>query len=777
MTRAGASWRVALLLLFAAAYADPLFLSRNFAGRDLLAYNLPMEKAVHEAYARGRLPVWMAEVSGGRPLLPNPNAGALYPVRPLLAKVRFPVAMRIFPPLHWALAALGLFQLLFVLGATRPAAWAGAVTYAFSGVAVSEVFYLHILPGLALLPWILWALARPWRTERARALTLAALLAVEMLAGDVFSIALSGGAAILWILLEEDRRSRQRSAVSLGLALALAALAAAPQIVATTFWISESARAVTGMKLSESLLFTLRPPRLLELLLPFPFGPTFALDASRVWGRAVFFPKGTGLFETLYCGVFASLAAFAFARARARTQTRGSRFALVFLLLALAAACLPSLVPAAWLQLRSPVALRNPEKFSVGIVFALSLLAGLAFDRFRKAAPSRRALLVGAAAFAVAAGASWFWPAAARSLVPGVPVDSPAAAPEEGRRLAVGLAEGGLLFVATLLAVEALRSRRRAGDLVAAALLTADLLAANRRIAPSFPEPAVFGPTPFARIVSKADPNGMFRTMGVYGYRPASEIERANTSNDPGKLEYNRRGWSDYTPVLWGRGLVFNWDFDAGDFSRLNSLRRLSLAAAARPDAGAFFGAFALRWSVHFRDQDALPGYHRIAGNPLTDLDEHEMAFPDVRLLTGWREEPGAIEAFNALLALPPGEVAVETGASQEGHARPGRIRIVEKTPERLRVIAEAPDPTWLFVLRGYWTHRRVLLDGEPVEDVPAQVAFSAVRLPAGIHRIEWTEKIPGSGVTRWGPLLAVLLGLLWTVRDRGRDRAYRSAA
>ena len=75
--------------LVAMLYADPLFLRRNFAGRDLLVYNLPMEKAVHDAYARGRLPVWIPEVSGGRPLLANPNMGAMYPVRMLLSVLSF----------------------------------------------------------------------------------------------------------------------------------------------------------------------------------------------------------------------------------------------------------------------------------------------------------------------------------------------------------------------------------------------------------------------------------------------------------------------------------------------------------------------------------------------------------------------------------------------------------------------------------------------------------------------------------------------------------------
>jgi hypothetical protein len=61
-------------LLFAAlilaVYSDPLFFRRNFTGRDLVVYNLPMEKKVHEAYARGQLPVWTPEISGGRSFPP-----------------------------------------------------------------------------------------------------------------------------------------------------------------------------------------------------------------------------------------------------------------------------------------------------------------------------------------------------------------------------------------------------------------------------------------------------------------------------------------------------------------------------------------------------------------------------------------------------------------------------------------------------------------------------------------------------------------------------------
>ena len=82
------------------AYADPLLTRRTFVGRDIVPYNIPLENVVHDAWSRGRLPVWWDAVSGGRPLLPNPNAGVFYPLRPVLAALPFPTAMRIFPVFH-----------------------------------------------------------------------------------------------------------------------------------------------------------------------------------------------------------------------------------------------------------------------------------------------------------------------------------------------------------------------------------------------------------------------------------------------------------------------------------------------------------------------------------------------------------------------------------------------------------------------------------------------------------------------------------------------------
>jgi hypothetical protein len=756
--RAKTLWLAGLfLLLVVAVYSDPLFARRNFGGRDLLAYNLPMESAVHDAYARGRLPVWMPEISGGRPLLPNPNVGSLYPIRLLLAFVPFPLAMRIFPVFHWALAGLGVLCLLRRLGTSRSGAWVGAVTYAFSGVAVSDVFFPHILPGLALLPWIVWATARTRISAARKLLLLSVLFALDMLAGDVFSIATAIACGGLWILCESEPGRRPRELALFAGAVLLAAFAAAPQIVATALWIPETGRAIVGMKLSESLLYSISPFRLLELVVPYPFGRTFALDAQQVFARAVFRQKAEGLFATLYTGAFALIGALT----HRRKGTGGVRFGRVLALAALAVCVIPSLLPERWGQIASPLALRNPEKFAVGLVLALALLAGLAFDEFRQTPPRTRGLLLAATVLCLLAGAARLWPTPVGVIALRTLGDPPGRAPLAGENLAIGFAEGGLLWMATLIALEALRVLPRAGPAVCLALLTLVPIAANRRIARVFSEDALFGRTPFVRFLVRMDPHGAYRTMGVFGYRAPSLLEQIHWPNDPGFLEFSRRSWSQYTSALWRRGMVFNGDFDSGDLSRLQSLRRLSVAAAGFRDSQAFFGALALGWEIRFRDQEPLPGYHRVRTDGLMIWDEHENAYPDIRLLTSWREEEGALAALKALPILTAGQIVIQSGATGLRTARPGRLRILQNDPERLRIEAEAPDPTWLFVLRGYWNYRAVLLDGRPVEVSPAQLAFSSVRVPAGRHMIEWLELVPGASVSRWGPVLFVLAGAL----------------
>ncbi len=755
-------------LLVVGVYADPLFFRRNFAGRDLAVYNLPMEKAMHDAYARGRLPVWMPEISGGRPLLPNPNAGALYPVRPILSVLPFPLAMRLFPILHWIAAGIGMIFLLRSLGASGAGAWIGAVTYVFSGVGISEVFFPNLHPGMALLPWIVFVVARPAARWRQKIVLLSLFFGLDLLAGDVFTIGMAIVSSIVWIGVEKGKGERLRELLVLGVSLAAAGLLAAPQILATALWIPETNRAVLGIKLGEALFFSISPARLLEFVVPFPFGNNWTLEYSEIWGWPVFRFKGMGMFLSLYAGAFALIALVSCWR----ESSSGLRFARLLLLAALAVSVIPSALPSAWYPVTSPLPLRNPEKFAVAIVLALAICAGRAVDRFRQRRRVPRWTLAVAAAMTVLAAAIALWRNPAGRLAVTLVGANLGFARTAAARLPGAAAEGAILWTLTVIALDRMTILRRSSFYLSLALLTVVPLLATRKIARTLAERDLFSPTHFARIVQRADPRGTYRTIGETRYLKRSSFDVPSAGLDPVHSESGRRSWLQHAQALWNRGTVFNSDVDVGDFSRLESLRKISVMAAGYRDSATFFATFSLRWGIRFRDQEPLPGYHRFGGDGFQDWDVLESAEPDIRLARSWKEETGAMTALAMMPTIKQGGLVLETGRRREATARPGIIRVLVKEPERLSIETVTLDPSWLFVLRGFWNHRTVRLDGREVDYVPAQLAFSAVEVPVGRHRIEWEERVPGGDLSRWGPVgwLAFAATLLAASRSEGRS-------
>jgi hypothetical protein len=765
------AWLAALfVLLVLSCYADPIFFRRNFAGRDLLVYNLPMERTVHDAWSRGRIPVWSSGVSGGRPLAPNPNAGAMYPVRILLAPLPFPVAMRLFPVLHWLAAGIGMFVLLSVFGASAGAAWISSVTYAFSGVGVGLVFFPNLHPGAALLPWIVAVLARSGLSFSMRALLLGALFGLEGLAGDPFAVAMALLACAVYLAVAG---AQERRPAALFLGLILAGLLAAPQLLATALWAPETARGITGLTIGDALLFSLSPWRLTELVIPYPFGATSALSRWEIWGWSVFHYKALGFHATLFAGAFA-VVALAVVR---RDRSIPARLARWTLGLSLLLAIPGSLLPRAWSGFAAPIPLRNPEKFTILTVFGLAVAAGLAWDRLRRESVRVRWPLAVAVALTIAAAGTLALgrkagvlavravgtdPTVARLL--DAPPDLAAIA---ARRIPVALAEAGLMWAATWIAIELLARRSRRASAVAIVLVTAVPLAATLRIPVSLPEENVFAPTAFARRVAKRDPSGQFRVLGEALFRPLSSLQRANAETSVAGIDDVRRGWYQQTHQLWGLGTVLQYDFDEGDLSRLVSLRRVATGATKEAWGSGLFGAFALRVGIRYRDQDPLPGFARAGGDALQDWDEHATALPAIRLATSWEETAGPLEAFRALPAVSSGEIVVESGRANTGVGGGGSLRILAERPERLLLEARLREPGWLFVLRGFWTHRRVRIDGREVDPVPAELAFSALPIAAGVHRVEWEELLPGWEASRFGPVLFSAVAVLVVVQRR----------
>jgi hypothetical protein len=763
-TRFAPEWLFAALVLL--LFADPLFFRRNFAGRDLLMYHLPVEREIHEAYASGALPLWSAGISGGRPLLPNPNTGSLYPVRPLLALLSFPLAFRVYPVLHWILAGIGMIRLGRALGAGRGAAWMGAVTYVFSGVGMTEVFYTNLHPGVALLPWLLWAAVRPVRSSVGRILPAAILLALDFYAGDVFTIGCALAAWAFWTALETERGRRAALAGELAAATVLAVLLALPQIVATFLWTSWTRRAVSGILLREATAFSLRPWRLLELVVPYPFGPASSLDTADRWAGHAF----RNFFPTLFCG---GLALLAFPWLRRGTRP-GGRFVRAFALAAAAASVLPSLLPDSWSGWQSPVPLRYPEKLCIALVFALAVGVATGLDDL-VSRRSGRGLLLSTVLLSATAALAALAPRAVGATASrltgygGAPIVA-------GRQIAAALAEAGLLWTASWLALRLARSGAGpAAAAVAVAMWTLVPVVASRRIAHSFPQDDVLGATPFARFAAREDPAGRFRELDASPWRPA-ETGLDFEQRHPAGLETYRRSWSLYAPLLWDRGTVLNVDPDVGDLSRAGSLRAASRMFLELPNAAALFASLSLRHAIRWTSAEPLPGFVRAGGNALQSWDESPSALPSVRIVSRWIGVASAPEALAALPRLQDGDVVIETGQRGSGRDAGSTLAVVSDRPGRVELTVNAKGPVWLFVLRGFWPYRTVLVDGEPVETAPAQLAFTALPVPAGAHRVVWSENVPGRAFSWIGPV-AFLAAALLLLRGRAATHGLSSSS
>jgi hypothetical protein len=756
--RANAALAALFLLLVVGSYADPLLTHRTFIGRDIVPYDLPLEKAVHDAWSRGALPVWWDAVSGGRPLLPNPNAGVFYPPRALLSRVSFPLAARLFPVLHWVLGGWGMLALARSLGGSRPASWVAAASFTFSGVVVSEVFYAVIHPGAALLPWTLWALARPATRPFGRIVPLAAAYGLLLLCGDAFSLSIALLSALLWLVLEIPAAERLGRAAQLVGGLLVAGLLALPQIVATALVAPETRRMISGFRLQEALGFSIPPARLLELAVPYPFGPAASMDLSLDWGAAAF--------RRFFASFFVGPIALAALLRRLPRAPGGARFGRALTLACAALALAGNLVPASWRSAESPIPLRYPEKFMLGAAFGMALCAGIAVDAWRRERRRISPFFAVAAVLATAAVAARLAPESAGALA-----TAAVQAPERlralaGAQLPGALAAAGLLWAGSGIGLWLLASAGPGRAAAGAALLGLVPLAAGRGIAQAAHEGTVFPPTALARTLQRKDPVGAYRGLDESLYRTTA-LRAAADRGDWGGSEHYRQSFVYYTPSLWGRGAVFNGDLDAGDFSRFESLRRLANVAALRSDSAPFFASLSLRYGVRFRDQDPIAGFRPFGGDAFRIWDENPDAKPEIRLLERWREVPGPVEALAELSRLAPGQVVVESGRTAEGAAREGRVAVLRRTPETLSVQTESADPTLLFVLRGDWEYRTVLVDGVAVPVLPAQLAFGAVPVPAGRHRVEWRENAPGLSASRWGPVLGVGLLLLATARAR----------
>jgi hypothetical protein len=350
---------------------------------DTFSYFLPAYAYQADRIAGGGFPFWNPYQGAGVPFLAMVQPGALYPARLLMLLTSPARAMGWSAFAHVVLTIVGTYALCRSLGARLVPSVVGAIVFA-TAFALPSLTTPAALESGAWTPLLAYGVVRILRGGGWKwAVLTGAAGAMPLLAGD-YQVTLYGGYAIalvaLAVALEERPPARALAAAAgqLTVAGALAIATAAPQILTTYLWSTQSVRQTQGL----SDLFML--PLLTE--------------AAR-WSRLAGFFVRQGSSDVAYLSIpVIALATIGL--------VRGRRLGLVLGLGALASATLAFGQPGTLLlaAYKAIPGLRT-FRFPVRIVFITSLLVALgaalgltAIGRERMlTAPARRRVLDAAA--------------------------------------------------------------------------------------------------------------------------------------------------------------------------------------------------------------------------------------------------------------------------------------------------------------------------------------------------------------------------------------------
>jgi hypothetical protein len=752
--------------LLAILFADPLFVAKTFSSRDLGPFFHPIEKAVHESWRHGHVPLLLPEISFGRPLAANPNTGAFYPLRVAMAALPFPLAFKLFPLLHLWLAGLGAFLLARALGCSPPGAYLAGLVYGLCGPAICDVQFPNLLPGLSALPFVLWAAGRLARRPDWRASSLFGLFwGFDLLAGDVFTAGLALAGSFLLVWQESEPRSRGRAAVVLISGAIAAVMLAAIQIVPAFLLTPLTVRALAHFSVRSAVMWSVSAWRLLELVIPFPFGNWIA-DRS-VWGDGLWSGQLGGFFQTFYAGAFAAAACFVVRPAKGRRL-----FVYGLLALSVVLSSLGHYFPESVLRLQSPIPLRYPEKLMVGAELVLALLAGMFLDSLNRSGgrvEARTAAFMAALLLGMAAAAHAL-PDRVREFAEAHWTGILHHGAEASRRLPHLLLNGGVTWaaLACLLSLWT-RDRRRTATIFAFAFVLADLAAIRWQLLLTMPDSVVLDAPPSARAILRGmDPH-------VFGFTPMqSYLRPAAAPGSPPKSYQDpqdqlRTILGGYTAASFRIPYVFNQDYDLSDFYRVDLTRRevtrdTAPAAQVANDLSGFSARAAIMELGYFNEAFSQPVRvvrpYWILANP--------RALPLPRFVRHVREVRDIAEAYKMIHGggVDLSRVAiVESGADREGTLSGGRIRIRRMDGNGLELTTESASRTWLLIPRAYSPFREIEVDGTSSPFFAANLCLTSVALPPGRHRIQVEERLPGGSAGPSVSLAGGLLLLLWSRR------------
>ncbi len=697
----------------------------------------------------GEWPLWNPLVGMGAPLLANYQSALFYPPTWIyfglaaiggLSLMAWGQSLLVAAHLAWA--GWGMVLLLRRMRLGELAQTIGGLAFSLSGYLVARAHFLSINAAVSWLPWILLAayeLAVDPKAKRA-VLKLAVFLALQWLAGHAqiswYTLILVFAWTTFWAWQSRGRDFIGRSLAYFAGAGLLAFALSAVQLIPTAEYLFQSQRAMQ-VELGAAMAYSLWPWRFIGLLAPNFFGNP---------AHGNYFGYGNYWEDAIYIGLIPlGLALAALWNARKKNKARPLVIflgALILVSFFLALGDHTPLFPWLYQHMPSFAMFQGPTRFSIWAILALSLLAALAAESWRR--PQGRSLYW--AHLAVAATAAILL----------------------GIGIAAGLNGTSILHIhstfifATLRAAvigtavtflnlysPTRRQRSRRWIWAVCLLLAADLLHAGWGLNPAG-TPELYRDDTSLHAALRADLGG-------------------------GRLYLSQ---SDEQELKYGK--LFRFDTFFSEDPRI-------IRATLLPNINLLDGIP----SVNNFDP-LLPGRYRMwmdvvaQANP--QIQEKMLASMDVSVIEHLIPTEGASVSFDPVESLPRArwvncalavadaqqalhevssgnidpsrESAVEMPDSQPeelcGSGELGSVEIVLASANRVRVSVDAPGGGWLILADTWFPGWQAIANGKQLPIYPALSVLRAVPLPPGHYDLEFVYKPLSFSLG----LLLTLLGL-----------------
>lgn len=372
-----------IIILF---FFPVIFQGRVFYFGDIHYSFYPHQRIVFNSYRQGRLPLWNPYLFCGMPLLANIAHSALYPLKLLFLFFPFTYAFNLFIIFHFFLAGAFTYILMRIMKRGHAASFISGVIFMLNCPIILEytnmflitIVWIPLIFGLFYLT--LEKLSPKW------AILTGVALSMQFLSGSPQHVYFSILLMLTYLLfLYPSKKALGKRGIFYPLilffligivSLSISMIQLAPAIE----FILHSTRG-KAMTYQESVIWSLHPLRLIQLLMPHFFGETSRMTSF--WGgflcNSPYKNISPSYLKSLYVGLF-TIPMFFFSLKYIREKTiRYFYFIFIFFLLVSFGKYTPI-----YFVLYKILPLFNifrwPVKYFLICVFSLSILAGAGFD-------------------------------------------------------------------------------------------------------------------------------------------------------------------------------------------------------------------------------------------------------------------------------------------------------------------------------------------------------------------------------------------------------------